>query len=346
MQWLFSFITVVNFSSIIVVLSYVGSRFLPWPDYSEIFLRLVLFIGIALVFRYVIGPTYRQVLAHWPVFIYVTVAIMLNFLFYTLASDDILQSITNQATHLLSLIALIVAVYAAIIHALKTISREYALREEKLKVESRQELLQSELAAQEEFIKLARHNRHDLRYHNALLADYLERGDIDGAKGYLRQHNAHIVEATLKQFCKNHVANAVLRIYERRAEQNNIALAVSADIPERLPLTAPETGELFSNLLENACEACERTAGPGRFITLNAQLAEGRLLLELSNKVSGETTFNKNGMPLSRKTNGGTGTRSMVQIVQKYGGMLHFEQTDGTFFTQIILPVNQVQSAG
>lgn len=340
MQWLFSYVTVLNIYAAIVFLSYILRGLFPNPVYGNAFLRFVLFAVVVFIFWRFAGPLYRKVAEHWNLLLLLTVALLVNFLYYFTAAGDIQQSLEQGFFSILLLVFLEAFLYISIFLLLKVSSDRYDLREEKIKSDARQELLQLELAAQDEFVSMARQNRHDLRHHNALLADYLDRGDVDGAKKYLRQHDARITETVLRQYCKNPVANAVLRLYERRAEQNGIAFSVSADIPEQLPFTAPETGELFSNLLENACEACERSAAKGCFIALITHMEEGRLLLELRNTVDTETAFDRTGLPLSQKSGGGTGTRSMAKIMKKYGGMLRFKQKNDVFLTQIILPPN------
>lgn len=110
-------------------------------------------------------------------------------------------------------------------------------------------------------------------------------------------------------------------------------------MPEKLPLTAPETGELFSNLLENACEACERMGGGG-LIALTVQADDGSLRLELRNSLSVQTVFNGTGLPVTTKASGGTGARSVASIVQRYDGILRFAQEGDLFITQVILPLS------
>jgi sensor histidine kinase regulating citrate/malate metabolism len=248
-------------------------------------------------------------------------------------------TLTNQAASILLITTIAIAAYVSVCHSLFTISREHTLWEEKMRSDTRQELLQAELVAQETFVNLARQNRHDLRHHNALLVDYLERGDLEGARDYLLQHDAHIAQAALKQYCKNTVANSVLRLYAHRAEKGGFLFSADADVPEKLPLTAPEIGELFGNLMENACEACERVGGGG-VIALTALTDNGSLLVEVRNSVTVQTVFDEMGLPITTKTGGGTGTKSTATIVKRYGGMLRFSQEDDIFVTQMILPLN------
>ena len=51
-----------------------------------------------------------------------------------------------------------------------------------MRSDTRQELLQAELDSQEAFISLAKQSRHDLRYHNALLMEYVEEGEVKGQR--------------------------------------------------------------------------------------------------------------------------------------------------------------------
>lgn len=68
MQWLFSYITVQNISDAVIILSFAGSRHLPYPVYANSLLRLLLFgIFLLILVRYV-RPLYRQAVEHWTAY--------------------------------------------------------------------------------------------------------------------------------------------------------------------------------------------------------------------------------------------------------------------------------------
>ncbi len=336
MQWLFSYITLQNISAMVVVIGFVISEQLPYPLYANVPIRFVLFLLFYWLLRYFVRPLYRQMVEHWNVFFYLALAVWVTYTYYFITSDDVLVTLTEQAIPMLLITAITLAAYISICHTLSIISKEHILREERLRSIAQQELLQTELVAQESFVNLAKQNRHDMRHHNALLVDYLERGDVNGAREYLLQHDSLIVETTLMQYCENVVVNAVIRRYARRSVNSGISFSAEVNIPEQLPLTAPETGELFGNLLENACEACEKVEY-GAYITLTVYTDHESLRLELRNSAAVQTAFNDAGLPLTTKEGGGSGTRSVATIVQRYGGMLRFVQEGDVFITQIIL---------
>ncbi|MDD3243749.1 MAG: GHKL domain-containing protein [Eubacteriales bacterium] len=206
----------------------------------------------------------------------------------------------------------------------------------------RERMLEAELASYDDYLQSARQTRHDLHHHNAVLLEYLNTGNTQQAVAYLESVDAQLAESGQKQFCKNPAANAILRIYDRRAQERNIAFAARMDIPEELALTMPEWGTMLSNLLENAVEACAGLPAAQRCISITARAEACGWKLEMRNGLSGVVKF-ENGMPLTTKTVGGTGTRSIADTVKKHGGILRFVQNKDVFVTQIVLPIEAVE---
>lgn len=206
------------------------------------------------------------------------------------------------------------------------------------KVELKWELLQAEMNSYHEYIQDTKKSRHDLRHHQTLVLEYLENGDLNAAINYLRMNNKELEKGVLIEFCENPIANTVLRIYERRAKEKNITFVVSGNVPKRLLMTAPEFGGVLGNLFENALEACTKSQNKERHIVFVAGMNQTSLLLELRNTVDGQVVF-QDGLPVSNKANGGIGTKSIEDTVQKYEGIVEFNQKESEFITRIILPM-------
>lgn len=204
--------------------------------------------------------------------------------------------------------------------------------------ELKNELLQAEASYYRTFLERAKQNRHDLRHHDALILEHLEAGDIVGAKQYLLAHNKELEETSLRQFCHNITANAVLRLYERRAQEEGISFFSAADIPRELPLASPELGGLLGNLLENAMNACRQSTDVKTYIVFTSRVEDKNLLLELRNAAPTDTTF-QNAIPVSKKAGGGIGTRSIIAVVKKHNGIVDFSQHDTEFIVRIIIPI-------
>lgn len=198
-------------------------------------------------------------------------------------------------------------------------------------------LLETEILSYQNAIEAAKQNRHDLHHHNAMLLNFLESGDTTGAMEYLRTNDRTVSESRLTEFSANPAANAALRIYSRKTQALEIPFTVWMDLPKDFRITPPELGAMLSNLLENAVEACARVDPARQKIAIRSETDETGVRIEIQNSVSGLVAF-EDGLPLSTKPGGGTGTKSVSGIVHKYGGMLRFVQKDDLFITQIFLP--------
>lgn len=199
---------------------------------------------------------------------------------------------------------------------------------------ARQRLLESELAAYDESLATAKQVRHDLHHHNTVVLEYLSSGDLEGAQKYLRGYDEFLNQTALPEFCKNKTANAVLRLYARQADANQIPFSVTASIGEQISLPEPDLATILSNLLENALRAAQAAAQP----TVSVRISEsGTLRIEVRNTMVGTAVFSPDGLPLSARPDGGVGTQSVRRIVTRYGGMLRFQQDENEFFAQVIL---------
>jgi signal transduction histidine kinase len=337
MKWLFNLITVLNVFFVVIVISYVVARPLPYPMYANTVVRIILYTILIILFKKFVHPLYRQVVDKWRLFLALAVGIMLNYIYILIASKNIARAITQNLMLIVLLTVLMFIVYGTMLWSFQSIIREYRFITEKEQMRLHQELLYSQLSAYEEFVEGSKRHRHDLRHHNQIIMEYLKDGDVKGAEEYLHLYDASLIESAARNYCKNHIANAVLCLYSQKAQAEEIIFAANADIPESIAMTPPELGSMLSNILENALEACRKTKTDGRFITFTAEVEDDVLKIELKNTVIGEVGI-KNNLPVSTKKNGGTGTKSVLHIVENYHGMLNFRQEEDTFITQIILP--------
>lgn len=216
----------------------------------------------------------------------------------------------------------------------RNLRRISALSQENL----RSELLSQEIVSYQTYLEAAKQNRHDLRHHDALLLEYLERGDVASAMKYLRAHSDGMAKEVLRQFSADPTVNAVLRIYARRSEEAGVRFSAVSETPALTMLDAPKLGGLLSNLLENALHAAKEAANGS--IAFEARVEDDNLLIELRNSVACKTTFH-NGLPLSRKPEGGTGVRSVMSVIRACGGLADFSQENDEFRSRVLLPLKR-----
>lgn len=343
MQWLFSYLTVQNISDIVIVISFIGSRRLPYPVYANSILRFILF-GVFIFFlsRYV-RPLYRQAVEHWTTYFAVALGIYMSFTYYVLFSKDIVVTLTEQAAPLLLFVFIGLAAYGSIFLSLKNLQQEYRTKEENQKMQSEQEYLQLAAVNMSERLKLmeevsVQNSRaaHDRRHFNNMILEFLEQGESDEAVALLKKQNQTTPKIN-KVYCENPVVNASVSHYVKLAEQAGIHTQIELDIPSDLSVDSLELSMVVSNLLENAIVACQKQSSSKQsyinFICHNV----GRLLLEMDNPCPEDTILDEEGYPITLIEGHGIGSKSVIAFAKKYDGELIYQIENRVFRFRLLV---------
>ncbi len=191
-------------------------------------------------------------------------------------------------------------------------------------------------------IEETRRARHDLKQHLRLIQAYIDQGQEDALKDYIRTYGQTLPEDTGSHFCKNGVIYTVVRFYAMKAAEADIQFESNLTIPSDITISEPDLCVLLGNLLENALEECFRHNPSDCRIIINGQLRGSRtLILTVDNSPAHEPEM-VNGIPVSAKdTGGGIGTTSIRSIAAHYKGTAEFNWKDGTFYASVVLLLNK-----
>ena len=343
MQWLFSYLTVQNVSDAVIVLSFIGSRRMPYPVYSNSLLRLILFGAFLLVLSRYVRPLYRHAVEHWTAYFAVALGIYITFNYYVLSSDDIVVTLTEQAVPLLLVIFIGLAAYGSIFLSLKNLQREFRVREENQKMQAEREYLQLAAGNMSRRLELmekvsAQNSRaaHDRRHFNNVLLELLEQGETGEAAALLQSQNQAALKIS-KVYCENPAVNAAVCHYAGLAEQAGIPAELALDIPGDVNIDALGFSMVVSNLMENAIQACGRLPqNKDPYIRFTCR-SVGRLLLEMENPCAEDTALDENGYPAACKKGHGIGSKSVAAFVKKYDGELLYKIENGVFRVRLLV---------
>lgn len=173
-----------------------------------------------------------------------------------------------------------------------------------------------------------------MRHHLALLQGLAHKGNIEEIKKYLQIAQSDLDSITPMRFCENETVNLILSSFAGRAKQSGITLTIDAKLSDILTLSDTELCSLLSNALENAIQAAEKIPDSNRrFIKLRMYFKNNKLCLDIRNSYEKEPVFQQ-GLPVSEKQGHGIGTKSMVHIIEKHGGVFRFSVKDGWFIFQ------------
>jgi hypothetical protein len=178
--------------------------------------------------------------------------------------------------------------------------------------------------------------RHDLRHQLRAIRGYLQKGNVDGALGYVDAISGNIPEIADKLLCDNFAVNAVAVHYLDLATESHVQTDLRLVVPENLG-RIPDTDMsiIVGNLFENAIEACQFVDEEQRFIRMSSKVAKRLLTLVIDNSFDGTYT-ERDGEFYSRKREGkGVGVSSVRAVVERYGGALKYEVANGVFMTSL-----------
>ena len=125
-------------------------------------------------------------------------------------------------------------------------------------------------------------------------------------------------------------------------QNNSIEIHCMADGEKIGFMSDTDIYSLFGNLLDNAIHAVQPLDPELRTISLSVVCHGDMISINSHNRHSGEITFEE-GIPVTASTdtmNRGFGVKSIVMIVDKYGGTVSFQAKDGMFNLNILFPLN------
>lgn len=179
---------------------------------------------------------------------------------------------------------------------------------------------------------------HDIRHHFITLKGYVENKDFDKANEYLFSYIGKELPKEVTPLCDHQSIDMILRHYIAIAEEQNVKVSTSLQLPTNINISDVNLCVLFGNLVENAVEACKSQSIGARFITINAKaFHENMLAISISNSFSGEIIRNGDSFVSTKHAGMGIGTSSIMEIVNQNGGNCKFTIGENIFKVSILL---------
>lgn len=195
------------------------------------------------------------------------------------------------------------------------IGKEKEYERENQLIQMNYRLLERQLEILEESVESGRRIRHDARHHNAVIAEYVRRGQREELLKYLKEYEEEITQDTPEMICANTAVNNILAAYTRKARNEGIQVTLDVELGRNLRFPSLDLVAILANAYENAIYACTNTC---------------RMETEL-----------KDGQPKSEFT-GGIGVSSIFRTAEKYDGEYDFKNDKGVFVFRLIMNIEPV----
>ena len=204
--------------------------------------------------------------------------------------------------------------------------------------------LLQQMALQKEYAESAitddealRQFRHDYRNHMLVVGALLDSGNLDEARRYLAAMQEPLQNTMQTIKSGNFVADTILNYKAQSAAQNRTALHFTGSVPAE-GIRSDDLCTIFSNLLDNALEACRDGGEEARDIIVEAKTAQGNFLLAITNPTKNEAL--SDGVRKTTKAdrrNHGFGLKNVERAVKRYDGTLQTRVQDGMFCADVLL---------
>jgi len=191
-----------------------------------------------------------------------------------------------------------------------------------------------------EMVEVMEQNReliHDTKHHFLVVQEYLKNEEYDNLQKYVKQISDEFQRTVPKVYTGIKILDFILEQKRVVAQKSGIRYEIDTMLLTGIPTTEQETCALFGNLLDNAIEACCLVKTEEKWIKIQIQQINQLLSIELLNTFE-ISCIRKQGVFETIKEERsvhGYGIKSMRRIVDKYQGLITYEEKEKIFTTKI-----------
>ncbi|WP_230399043.1 sensor histidine kinase [Novisyntrophococcus fermenticellae] len=321
-----------------------------------VFITICLILIYHFIFRYIIAPPrqieklYRNQSQLRLVAIFQT-TLLAYLLFINLGRYYDMSLSWYNITYMVSCMLCFISQILLVQHSIRISSL--------LEFELHTQLLQKQLSLQmqhykayQKYTESFRVFKHDYKNMMASVKSLLSSGEYQKAERMLDTiHDTMKSQVLVHKAYSNHMLlDAILQDAANICSEHFIQFSATLFIPDGLNMPDIDYVRIFSNLIDNAIEACSETKPESNpFFTVQSRVSTHNdwLTVELSNSYSGEVKL-RNGIPESTKDNKdfhGIGLSVVTEIVETLGGMtsIDVDQEKKVFTVSLLFPLNTVE---
>ena len=208
------------------------------------------------------------------------------------------------------------------------------------------EVLNEEKARQFEYYNLVKiHNeevrkiRHDIKGHLSAIFTLVEEKEYDRAKEYVFTLNENFEKVRRVNITGNVNADTVICDMAEKCSSQNIKFTPKGFLSEKTGIDDVSLTCIFTNILNNAYEACLRMAeNEKKFINLDVRISGDCIVIKCENSKSTNEKINTKSIKTIKKESGhGYGIKIINEIVKEKDGIIEIEDKAEIFEIKILL---------
>jgi len=180
--------------------------------------------------------------------------------------------------------------------------------------------------------------RHDWNNHMIVMQDLLEQGKYEEAKKYFDTFPVAGKGRSKRLITGSETVDTIFAAKVDLFERFNIDVKMEGELTRLVKMEPVDICILFSNLIDNAIEACSKFQG-NRYLRISVTESPNVLMISLMNPMAGELIKDGAGIRTTKeeKNSHGIGLQNVEEIVTKYNGEYYIEAQDGEFRIMLVL---------
>jgi two-component system sensor histidine kinase AgrC len=147
-----------------------------------------------------------------------------------------------------------------------------------------------------------------------------------------------------KNYSDNMILDAILQDTADACEEKNIRFQAHAHLPESVPMEDLDIIRVFSNITDNAIEACNKVSNSQRFIELTSNSTQDWTIIEVSNSFDGDLLIVGDNLSTTKEDKDfhGLGLQIIRETIEGMGGLVFIEpDSDKKIFKiKVCIPKN------
>ncbi len=194
--------------------------------------------------------------------------------------------------------------------------------------------------------------RHDYQFMMGTLKSLLQANDMEKAVQLLEDVNDEMQEKVQmhQKYSDNLTLDAMLQDLANICEEKRIRFSFHVSMTRKTNLTLLDGIRIFSNIANNAVEACEKVPESKRFIEITSGHDQQWVMLEVVNSYDGCTTVQDGKLVTTKqdKAEHGLGLGIVREITEDMGGFVIYDadQKSKSFLTRVHIPFMQDKQGG
>ena len=147
-----------------------------------------------------------------------------------------------------------------------------------------------------------------------------------------------------KNYSDNMILDAILQDTADACEEKNIRFQAHAHLPESVPMKDLDIIRVFSNITDNAIEACNKVSDSQRFIEMTSNSTQDWTIIEVCNSFDGDLLIVGDNLSTTKEDKDfhGLGLQIIRETIEGMGGLVFIEpDSDKKIFKiKVCIPKN------